>query len=239
MQEVIFKPIGKIESCFKQKFTIPRQPGIVKQASAKLHLLPEFSHPDIIRGLEIYSHIWVIFVFHESHRQSPKTTVRPPRLNGEEKLGVFATRSNFRINPIGQSVVKLEKIETLEGHICLHLSGIDFLDQTPVLDIKPYIPYTDAIPQAEAGFATTIPDKSFDVLFDEHAAIQVQQASDELGQNVREFITDLLAYDPRPIQQKGEKSKQRYQTRLFDYNLVWSQGDSHVTVTEFEKVKLD
>lgn len=164
MTEFRFQSIGLIESCFKQKFSIPRQPGLVPQATATLVLSPEFSSEEIVRGLESYSHIWIIFVFHKSQISKNKNTVRPPRLGGEKRMGVFATRSNYRPNPIGQSVVKLESVKIKNNQTLIKVSGGDFLDGTPVLDIKPYIPYADSLTLATSEFAKNAPEKEFKVV---------------------------------------------------------------------------
>ena len=129
---------------YKQKFGIPRQPGLVN-AVGYIEFEPAFNHIDAVRGIEQYSHLWLLFCFHENLAQGWKTTVRPPRLGGNEKLGVFATRSTFRPNGIGQSVVKLHGVIQRKGKVCLVISGMDLLDGTPIVDIKPYIPFSDAI----------------------------------------------------------------------------------------------
>ena len=155
-----FAPIGVIHSCFKEKFGIPRQPGLVPAARAVLELLPPYNRAEAVRGLEGFSHIWVSFVFHACLDAPWKPTVRPPRLGGNRRLGVFATRSTHRPNPIGLSAVELERIETGPGRVLLHLKGADLMDGTPVLDIKPYLPYSDVIPGATGGFAAEAPARS-------------------------------------------------------------------------------
>ena len=227
-----FETIGFIQSCFTQKFTIPRQPGLVKRAKATLELLPEYSHPDIIRGLEQFSHIWVIFVFHECIGAKKKNTVRPPRLGGNEKMGVFATRSNFRPNPIGQSVVKLEKIDTGDGKIVLHLSGIDILDATPVLDIKPYIPYSDALVTAEGGLASQSPKKAFSVEFSELAESQLASVDEVHKGEFRELIIETLSYDVRPAYYAEGQQKSDFCSQLYEYELKWIIENNKVLVTD-------
>ena len=148
------EPIGTIESCFKEKFGIPRQPGLAPAAQATLVLHPPYSNPGAMAGLEAFSHIWLIYIFHAIEKGKWKPTVRPPRLGGNKRTGVFATRSNFRPNPLGISAVKLEKIVPDGETIRLELSGVDLLDGTPVLDIKPYIPFADAHPDATSGWLT-------------------------------------------------------------------------------------
>jgi tRNA-Thr(GGU) m(6)t(6)A37 methyltransferase TsaA len=144
---VNFEPIGYIESCFKERFGTPRQPSLVPSAQATLKLRPELNLSAGLKGLEGFSHVWLVFVFHQNTNKSVKTTVHPPRLQGES-IGVFATRSPHRPNPIGLSVVKLEKITKDE----LVLSGIDLIDGTPILDIKPYLPEIDAVKNASGGW---------------------------------------------------------------------------------------
>lgn len=135
-----FQPIGVIHSCFKEKFGIPRQSGLVTAAQATLELHAPYDCPEALVELEGFSHIWVTFVFHQSMRDNWKATVRPPRLGGNQRIGVFASRSPFRPNPIGLSAVQLESIDCKDGHCQLQLRGADLLDGTPVLDIKPYVP---------------------------------------------------------------------------------------------------
>jgi len=231
MTEFCFQQIGVIESCFKQKFSIPRQPGLVPQATATILLDPDYSSDEIIRGLDSFSHLWVIFVFHKSQMSNNKNTVRPPRLGGDKRLGVFATRSNYRPNPIGQSVVKLEGIEKNAGQILIKLSGIDFLDGTPVLDVKPYVPYVDSIPTASASFAAQAPEKVFDVQIDPKALEQIQEASRLTGHNIHQFIEELLVYDPRPRQVKPD---QVFATRVYNYDLKWRIQQNSVTVISLE-----
>ena len=228
-----FKPVGFIESCYQQKFGIPRQPGLVKQATASLTLQPEYSKSEIFRGIEQFSHLWIVFVFHQSIRQNDKTTVRPPRLGGKEKLGVFATRSNFRPNPIGQSVVRFEGVDKIDGRYVLKLSGGDFLDGTPVLDIKPYIPFADSIPDAIAGFASQPPDKCYQVHFSDNATRQIEIASVLLSIDVKSFVSELLSYDPRPAFYEGKYEKTSFAMYLYQHNLQWEIEGSEVKVIGF------
>jgi len=227
MTEFHFKSIGIIESCFKQKFCIPRQPGIVPQATATIVLEPEFSSEEIVRGLDDCSHVWVIFVFHKSQNAKNKNTVRPPRLGGDKRLGIFATRSNYRPNPIGQSVVKLAGIELKNGQTLIKLSGGDFLDGTPVLDIKPYIPYVDSIATATTAFATHPPEKVFSVKFESQARSQIDEASRLSGENIQSFIEQLLAYDPRPRHTQPDAI---FSTKIYNYDLKWKIENNVATV---------
>ena len=233
LDEYSFKPIGIVQSCYKQKFTIPRQPGLVPQAKASIILDSKFKSEDIVRGLEEFSHIWVIFVFHQSKLGTNKHTVRPPRLGGEQRMGVFATRSNYRPNPIGQSVVKLESVEMTNQHIQINVSGADILDGSPVLDIKPYIPYADSITEAKSSFASSPPEKKFNVSFDDIALQQLQSAEQNIGQSLRLFIENLLAYDPRPA---NSENKKQHVTRIYNYDLKWKIANNDVIVTALEEI---
>jgi tRNA-Thr(GGU) m(6)t(6)A37 methyltransferase TsaA len=189
-----FDAIGIVRSPFKEKFGIPRQPGLTSTLSV-IELLPPYAVADAVKGLDAFSHIWITFVFHAVQQRDWKPLVRPPRLGGNEKLGVFATRSTHRPNPIGLSVVALEKIET-DGGVRLHVRGADLLDGTPVLDIKPYLPYADSIADARAGFAPTTPPRMA-VRWQAEALQQAAAISNEL----RAMIEDILAFDPRPAYQ--------------------------------------
>jgi tRNA-Thr(GGU) m(6)t(6)A37 methyltransferase TsaA len=137
-------PIGYLHSCFQEKFAIPRQPQLAPAARGVLELIAPFNTGEAVAGLEQVSHVWLIFLFHQALEDKPRLKVRPPRLGGNQSMGVFATRATHRLNGIGQSVVKLDKVEA--GR--LWLSGIDLLDGTPILDIKPYVPYADSVPLA-------------------------------------------------------------------------------------------
>ncbi len=228
-----FESIGVINSCFKQKFSIPRQPGLVPQATATIILAPEFSAEEIVRGLENYSHIWVIFVFHKSKITKKKNTVRPPRLGGEKRMGVFATRSNYRPNPIGQSVVKLERVERKNNQTLIYVSGGDFLDGTPVLDIKPYIPYADSIPSATAEFASQAPEKRFTIQISDNVNNQIETASKVTGEDMLCFIRELLAYDPRP---SHFQPNQIFATQIYQYDLKWKVKNDAVIVLSLESL---
>jgi tRNA-Thr(GGU) m(6)t(6)A37 methyltransferase TsaA len=221
MDNFSFSPIARISSCYKEKFSIPRQPGLVTAATAELVLIAPYASAEIVRGLEGFSHIWVIFAFHAVPLGQWKQTVRPPRLGGNKRLGVFATRSTHRPNPIGMSVVSLLDISIESGEVKLILGGCDLLDGTPVLDIKPYIPYADSIPDASGGFAPTVPDKKMTVVFSDVASALCIVASSRLGVNVQQFIEQLLSLDPRPSYQAGKLGERIYAADVYDFNLRW------------------
>ena len=192
------KIIGHIHSDFPTKFGIPHQSGRISCLKAKVIFEPEYRNPDAFRGLEEFSHIWLIWQFSQAVRQDWSPTVRPPRLGGNVRKGVFATRSPFRPNPIGLSSVKLEKVEfhpTL-GPI-LHVSGADLMDNTPIYDIKPYIPM-DSHPEASGGFTERIEDHKLHVKFP-------AQWLEKIPAESREALLAVLADDPRPGYQKNPK----------------------------------
>jgi len=238
-----FNPIGIIHSCYKEKFGIPRQAGLVTQATARLELLAEYQHPDIVRELENFSHIWIIFVFHQAYSNTWKPTVRPPRLGGNKRVGVFASRSPNRPNPIGMSLVELTDIEyTNTKHpLSLHLAGADLLDQTPVLDIKPYLPYADSAENAQAAYAPNAPEKLLNVYFSGKAQQQCLHYQQDNHQNDKHdlqiLITQILQYDPRPSYKKTQVNDKRiYAMKLYDFDLCWHYIAAGIEVTELRFV---
>lgn len=208
-------PIGFLRSCFKEKFAIPRQPQLAPAARGILELLAPFDQPEALEGLEQVSHVWLLFLFHQTLEEQPRLRVRPPRLGGNRSLGVFATRSTHRPNGIGQSVVRLERIEP--GR--LWLSGIDLLDGTPVLDIKPYVPYADCVPDARNGIADA-PPALIPLDWSQTALQQAHEHAARLGEPLAELIEQCLAQDPRPAYQKPEPER-RYGVRLWDVDVRW------------------
>lgn len=186
------KVIAHIHTEFPTKFGIPRQSGIIESLHGTIVFEPEYRNPEAVRGLEEFSHLWLIWEFSEAKRDSWSPTVRPPRLGGNVRKGVFATRSPFRPNPIGLSSVKLEKIE-IDPKLgpVLHVSGADLMDGTPIYDIKPYIAYTDSHPDAISGFASKPAEHLLEVNFPEELLQQVPEAQ-------RESLISVLAHDPRP-----------------------------------------
>lgn len=227
-------PIGVIHSCFKEKFGIPRQPGLVNEASAVLELLSPYNTPDAVRELEQFSHIWVVFIFHGCLRNHWKATVRPPRLGGNERIGVFASRATYRPNPIGLSSVKLEHVEIAGGGVKLHLKGVDLLDGTPVLDIKPYIPYADSLPHASGGFAEEAPETTHAIHFSDMAEKQCDTLAVKYPQ-LREMIIQLLHSDPRPAYRNGDEHRV-YGMRLWDFDLKWQVTDDRVEVISLDTI---
>ena len=230
---VSFDPIGYIHSCFKEKFGIPRQAGLVPEASAILELCPPYNRQEAIRELSTFSHIWVVFLFHAVKRDGWTTTVRPPRLGGNQRIGVFASRSGFRPNPIGLSAVRLQKITYEAGTLHLHLGGGDFLDGTPVLDIKPYVPYADSIPGAVGGFAASPPAARLDVAFSAAAEAVCRGLSSRIPQ-LKAVITGMLQCDPRPAYYHEKPVKKRFGTRIYHLVIKWECGDHGVIVVAID-----
>lgn len=191
MSDYTLKPIAKIYTDFDDKFGIPRQSGRVKSIVGKIVFEPEFRNPDALRGLEGFNYIWLIFDFSLSHRDKFSPTVRPPRLGGNKRLGVFATRSPFRPNNLGLSSVKLERIENTDEGSVLIVSGADLLNGTPIFDIKPYIPYADCHTDATEGFTENTKDYKLEIFFPDNLLNNIPQEK-------RRTLIDCLAEDPRP-----------------------------------------
>ena len=232
MSDYSISAVGHIQSPYKQKFAIPRQPRLVPQAKAKLIFTAEFNREEFVRGIEEFSHIWLLFRFHETADKGYSAMVRPPRLGGNERKGVFATRATFRPNAIGMSAVKLEGVEYKNGQLSLLLAGIDLLDGTPIVDIKPYLPYSDAMHDANAGFADTRPETQMSVAFSPEAIefIAKQTHYPEL----EDFIANVLKQDPRPAYKKQKQGEQSYGMTLYNYNIRWQVNGEHNLVTSIE-----
>jgi len=230
MQSLDFQPIGYITSCYQEKFGIPRQPGLVTAAKSQLILTNTFDE-ESIRGLEGFSHIWLQFIFNQTQQHGWKSMVRPPRLGGNKKVGVFASRSTFRPNPIGLSVVELDNIELKKSSVIIHLKGSDLLNGTPILDIKPYLPYADAIRDARGGFAVEKPEARIEVNFTDLAKDQCDVASNRIGENILVLITQILALDPKhpkPSYQDINSDKDRiYRMKLYDFDLSWQYCENN------------
>lgn len=185
--ELVCKPVAVIRTPFPTKFGIPRQSGLVEKTTSRILFEEPYRKPEALRGLEGYSHLWLLWLFSASVREGWSPTVRPPRLGGNARMGVFATRSPFRPNPIGLSCVKLLRIEGCE----LVVAGADLMDGTPILDIKPYLPFTDARPDAVGGFSDAVRENALKVVFPPELA-------EGMPPDLREALTELLAEDPRP-----------------------------------------
>ncbi|MBR3592714.1 MAG: tRNA (N6-threonylcarbamoyladenosine(37)-N6)-methyltransferase TrmO [Clostridia bacterium] len=210
------KPIAFIKTNFKEKFGIPRQSGIVENITGEIVFEKQFRHPDALRGIEEYSHLWLIFDFSLNHRDSFSPTVRPPRLGGNTRVGVFATRSPFRPNNLGLSCVKFEGVKYDEklGNILI-VSGVDLLDNTPIYDIKPYIPYCDCKPQATGSFSDEFKDYKIEVLYDESVFFGIEKTD-------KENIIKIIEQDPKPAYKDENK----------EYNFLFSDYEICVEINE-------
>ena len=229
MSEFTFAQIGVIRSPWKEKFAVPRQPGLVQDGGGELHLQPPYNQPEAVRGLEAFSHLWLLFVFHQTMEGGWRPTVRPPRLGGNARMGVFATRSTFRPNPIGMSLVELKGIRIEKQQVILQLGSLDLVDGTPVVDIKPYLPFAEALPHAQAGFAQAAPAADMPVRFSALAQQQLHQQQTRYP-NLARFISEVLAQDPRPAYRQGETQEREYAAWLIDFNVRWRIDDAGTEV---------
>ena len=233
MSSFQFEQIGVIRSPYKEKFAVPRQPGLVKSADGELHLVAPYNQADAVRGLEAFSHLWVIFVFHQTMAGGWRPTVRPPRLGGNARMGVFATRSTFRPNPVGMSLVELKEIVCQKEKVILTLGSLDLVDGTPVIDIKPYLPFAESLPDATASYAQQAPVAEMHVSFTADIDQQLSRLEQRYPQ-LKTFIGEVLAQDPRPAYRKGEETGQTYAVWLHDFNVRW-----RVTEEGFEVFALE
>lgn len=191
------KPIAKIYNNYRTKFGIPRQSGLVKSTVSAVVFEPEYQDQNAIRGMEEFSHLWLIWCFSENVGEGWSPTVRPPRLGGNRRKGVFATRAPFRPNPLGLSCVEIDRIETGEDGPVIYVKGADLMDQTPIFDIKPYLPHIDSHPEAKAGFAGNTAEHCVEVEASEEVISKLPCA-------FREEVMEILAQDPRPGYQREE-----------------------------------
>ncbi len=225
MESFLVKPVAYIRSDFKEKFGIPRQSGRAPSLTAEVVLLPPYACEEAVRGIEGFSHIWLLFDFSLAHREEFSPTVRPPRLGGNERVGVFASRSPFRPNPIGLSCVKLLGVEKRKGELILKISGGDLLDGTPVLDIKPYLPFADGIPSAIGGYAAAQEGHRLEVEFP-------PALLEKIPEEKRAGLLECLADDPRPSYQEDERI---YGMRFGDFELKFTVRKDFLTVLSVEK----
>ncbi len=224
-------PIAVVETPYKEKFAVPRQPRLVPSATARIKLLGELNCEEAIRGIEQFSHIWLLFMFDQNLKAGWKPTVRPPRLGGNERVGVLASRSTFRPNGIGMSAVELKDITKEGDQIYLEVGSIDLVDQTPIVDIKPYIPYSDSIKSANGGYAVSEPEQ-IDVKFTDQALTSLKNSPD--WQTKQAVIHEVLAQDPRPAYKKNKPDSKGYAVNLYNLNVKFTVTGNLVTVTTIE-----
>ncbi len=223
------KVIARIENRFTGKFGIPRQSGLADTEEARIVFLPEFRNPDALRGIEGYSHLWILWDFSEAERKEAwSPTVRPPRLGGNTRMGVFATRSPYRPNPIGLSSVRLVRVETdtPEGSV-LVVSGADLMNGTPIYDIKPYLPYTDCHTDATSGFAGEYVD--YRLAVDLPADIKAEALALGMDEGMLQDLQNVLSLDPRPAYQNDPD--RRYGMSYGDYEVSFFVSDSCIHVS--------
>ena len=228
MDNVTIQVIARMHSDFATKFVIPRQSGLVEELRSTIVFEPEFRNSDALRGIEDFSHLWIIWQFSEAVRQGWSPTVRPPRLGGNTRMGVFATRSPFRPNNLGLSSVKLLGVEhTAEYGTVLHVGGADLMDGTPIFDIKPYIAYGDCHPEATGGFTDTAGEFLLQVEFP-------LQLLEKLPADKREAAIGVLSHDPRPSYQR--KPDRVYGLTFAGFDIRFKVADDVLTVEEVNKV---
>ncbi len=224
------RPVGWVQTLFDEKFGTPRQPGLVRHTS---HIaFAEDIDPQLAtRELDSFSHIWLIFWFHQARGRRDQPLVRPPRLGGNRKVGVFASRSPFRPNPLGLSLVRHRGLTQQDGRTVLQIEGADLVNGTPVLDIKPYLPYTEAIPDALGGFAPEAPRPRLTVTWSP-AALDALPSLERLHSGAGTIIEETLSLDPRPAYRHQEDST--HGVRMFGWNVVYCVTGEQVTVQALE-----
>ena len=223
------KIIARVHSCYREKFGIPRQPGLVDRARASIEFFPPYNRKEMFKEIEKFSHIWVHFLFHEAVDDGWKTTVRPPALGGQQRVGVFASRSPHRPNHFGLSVVRLYGVKVNESGVSLDVGGGDFLDNTPVIDIKPYVPYSDCVEDASAGYSGQ-KIASLPVAFTEGARKFCEVYKNETSRDLQGLIEQVLAQDPRPASQRNRDK--RFGMQLWEVDIRWRVEDGVVKVLE-------
>ena len=211
--------IGVVHSCFHEKFGIPRQPGLVRSATGQIELFAPFDRSEMVRGLEYFSHIWLLFLFHRAIEEGWRPTTLRPLLGGQKLVGVFGCRTPHRPNFIGMSALRLESIVLNKGACHLEVSGVDLLDGTPVIDIKPYISYSDSLPLAEGGFPVEALEP-IPVQFSWKAERFCREYYHDSGRDLAQLITEVLQQDPRPANQRNKKRE--FGMLLWDVNIRYS-----------------
>jgi tRNA-Thr(GGU) m(6)t(6)A37 methyltransferase TsaA len=238
-----FEPIGYIQSCFKEKFGVARQSMMISQAQGVLKFNPDPAYHNSLSHLNEFSHLWIVFVFHKNIEKGWKPLINPPRLEAPKQVGVFASRSPHRPNPIGMSVVKIEEIDLLaKGGIELHLSGLDILDGTPVLDIKPYLSFADSFVDATSGWASQS-IKKYRVEFSSASVKSIQESGTQYHPNLQALLQQMLELDPRPTSQRKRSSIESdkseglvFAFRIFDFDVKWKIHNKGIFVLELENL---
>ncbi len=228
MNQDAFRIIARVHTDFPSKFGIPRQSGMISELKGRIIFEPEFRNADAVRGLEAFTHVWIIWEFSEAKRHEWSPTVRPPKLGGNIRKGVFATRSPFRPNPVGLSAVKLEKVEIdKESGPVLYVSGVDMMNGTPVYDIKPYIPYTDSYPEAGSGFVDDTDRNELEVCFPDNLLQIIPDAK-------QQTVVRLLSLDPRPSYH--DDAERIYGLEFSGFDVLFRVRDNVLTVCQVSKM---
>lgn len=229
MQQISIRPIATMHSDFATKFGIPRQSGLAQALRSTIVFEPEYRNADALRGIEGFSHLWIIWQFSEAVRSDWSPTVRPPRLGGNTRMGVFATRSPFRPNHLGLSCVRLLGVEeTAEQGTVIHVGGADLVDGTPIFDIKPYVPYADSHPDALGGFTDTAGDFLLEVNFP-------VALLEQLPEDKRQAAVEVLSHDPRPSYQR--KPGRVYGLSFAGFDIRFTVEEKLLTVVDVQKLK--
>lgn len=227
-----FHAIGRVCSPLKEKFGLPRQPALVPELKVQIEILPPYDRDEAFKGLEGYSHIWLVSVFHLAQREQWQATVRPPRLGGNVRVGVFASRAPYRPNPIGLSLCGLNDIRRHAGRLQLSVTGCDLVDGTPVIDIKPYLPYADSVESARAGFSEVKAAATLNL----HWSPQAQHQAQTWLARFPDLIVlaeALIRQDPRPAYQQGAAA-QEYGMRIYDCNIRFAVSEAEATILAVE-----
>lgn len=225
------QPIGKIHTPFKQKFGIPRQSGLIADASGFVQLLSPYNRAEALTGLEGFSHVWLLWQANTITRDEWSPTVRPPRLGGNQRIGVFASRSIFRPNAIGQSLVRMGEIVTTRQRCGFNVSGVDILDGTPLIDIKPYLPWADASVDAIGGFANDKPNSKIDVFIATEVSEQFEALRDS-DPGTATLIEQVIGLDPRPAFHQSSRS---YGMRIGAYEVTFHMAETTAWITQIEE----
>jgi tRNA (adenine37-N6)-methyltransferase len=225
MSELILKPIAILRTPFAEKFGIPRQSGLVPEAEGRVAFLPEFAAPEFTRGLEAFSHVWLIIGFHKNPPWTGSAVVRPPRLGGNERVGVFASRSPNRPNGLGLSLVRLLGIEA--G--VLRVAGVDAVDGTPIYDVKPYLPWSEAVPTATSDWAPSPPSST-----DAATVLIAGELAEKLGAETTQLVRKLLRLEMHPAYHDPEQRE--YGMTVAGWNIRWRVADNRIEVFEIVPV---
>lgn len=212
------QPVAVAHTPYNEKFSVPRQPDLVQDGHGIIELLPPYDQAEAVRGLEQFSHLWLIFQFDRIAANKWQPTVRPPRLGGNQRIGVFASRATHRPNPLGLSKVQLKAVDLSQGKVRLQVGSIDLVNQTPIFDIKPYVAYADNQADARSGFAQNKPNTALDVHFLPEVLKSLQQYQ-QTYPNLQRFIHQLIVQDPRPAYQQQQCGERLYGMSIWQFNI--------------------